>query len=416
MAHLIQDEIVVNDHSWKIGIYVTDLNMSKELLVRGDRHIGGSRDWSDHALWWPDKRKWLKHTRSTLDQLGITAATYLEFTPMHKFAKVQLPDMQILDANLDFSVSVFRVTTEFCRELSIRYPEELSLKRSIPPDVLRKGANIESEQPIAPFKVEELSLKRSIPPDVLRKGANIESEQPITPFKVGEESVGPGTLKSAQPLKYATLNTRQGSPGFANSLGPGHIFNASEIGTMPRSGTLPRGMSPGPAAYAHVMGRDPTRILGDIIDGDIIPENLIQSPKISSNKDLQVFRPQNYLERAAINRGWLDSSRSLMEQGILEGETVLLRFKYMNFFDLNPKYDPVRINQLYEQAKWSILLDEFEHTEEEANLFAALQLQAQLQTANDDDTVQGKDEVEKMLDELENNLDIAALNRKDLTH
>lgn len=34
----------------------------------------------------------------------------------------------------------------------------------------------------------------------------------------------------------------------------------------------------------------------------------------------------------------------------------------------------MRINQLYEQAKWSILLEEFDHTEEEAMLFAALQV------------------------------------------
>lgn len=63
-----------------------------------------------------------------------------------------------------------------------------------------------------------------------------------------------------------------------------------------------------------------------------------------------------------------------MEQGISEGETVRLRFKFMSFFDINAKYDPVRINQLYEQAKWSILLEEIEHTEEEASLFAALQV------------------------------------------
>lgn len=34
---------------------------------------------------------------------------------------------------------------------------------------------------------------------------------------------------------------------------------------------------------------------------------------------------------------WLDSSRSLMEQGIQEDEQLLLRFKYYTFFDLNPK-------------------------------------------------------------------------------
>uniref|UniRef100_A0A914PF13 PH domain-containing protein n=1 Tax=Panagrolaimus davidi TaxID=227884 RepID=A0A914PF13_9BILA len=105
-----------------------------------------------------------------------------------------------------------------------------------------------------------------------------------------------------------------------------------------------------------------------------------------------------------------------MEQGIAENEIVQLRFKYMSFFDLNPKYDLVRINQLYEQAKWSILLDEFEHTEEEANLFAALQLQATLQKADEKENTNDKDEVDLLLDELEHNLDAAALNRKDLTH
>uniref|UniRef100_A0A8C2ET31 Fermitin family member 1 n=1 Tax=Cyprinus carpio TaxID=7962 RepID=A0A8C2ET31_CYPCA len=34
---------------------------------------------------------------------------------------------------------------------------------------------------------------------------------------------------------------------------------------------------------------------------------------------------------------WLDSSRSLMEQGIQENDRLLLRFKYHCFFDLNPK-------------------------------------------------------------------------------
>jgi hypothetical protein len=131
------------------------------------------------ALWWPDRHKWLKHTRSTLDQvcspynflnnfffqIGVTAATYLEFTPMHKYIKyrgfifsnasfifrVQLPDFQQIDARLDFSSSVLKVTQELCRELSIRHPEELSLKRDIPADILRKGAQVESETQIQPY-------------------------------------------------------------------------------------------------------------------------------------------------------------------------------------------------------------------------------------------------------------------------
>lgn len=65
--------------------------------------------------------------------------------------RVQLPDLQVVDARLDFSNQVLRVTNEFCRELGIRYPEELSLKRNIPPDVLRKGANIDSDREVIPY-------------------------------------------------------------------------------------------------------------------------------------------------------------------------------------------------------------------------------------------------------------------------
>lgn len=37
------------------------------------------------------------------------------------------------------------------------------------------------------------------------------------------------------------LNGRQASPALSATLGPGHVFNASEIGPMPRAGTVPRG-------------------------------------------------------------------------------------------------------------------------------------------------------------------------------
>lgn len=75
-----------------------------------------------------------------------------------------------------------------------------------------------------------------------------------------------------------------------------------------------------------------------------------------------------------MNVGWLDSSLSIMEQGIREFDTLCLRFKYYTFFDLNPKYDQVRINQLYEQAKWNLLNEEIDCTEEEMLMFAALQV------------------------------------------
>lgn len=80
-----------------------------------------------------------------------------------------------------------------------------------------------------------------------------------------------------------------------------------------------------------------------------------------------------------MNVAWLDSSLPIMEQGVREFDTLCLKFKYYTFFDLNPKYDQVRINQLYEQAKWHLLNEEIDCTEEEMLMFAALQLQVGLQ-------------------------------------
>uniref|UniRef100_A0A8C6PVM7 FERM domain containing kindlin 2 n=1 Tax=Nothobranchius furzeri TaxID=105023 RepID=A0A8C6PVM7_NOTFU len=104
------------------------------------------------------------------------------------------------------------------------------------------------------------------------------------------------------------------------------------------------------------------------------PSILAVSQPISSPDVLvKLYKPQSLLDKAKINQGWLDSSRSLMEQDVKENEVLLLRFKYHSFFDLNPKYDAIRVNQLYEQAKWAILLEEIECTEEEMMMFAALQ-------------------------------------------
>ena len=63
-----------------------------------------------------------------------------------------------------------------------------------------------------------------------------------------------------------------------------------------------------------------------------------------------------------------------MEQGVEEYSTLLLRYKFYSFYDLNPKYDAVRINQIFEQAKWQLLDEEIDCTEEEMLMFAALQV------------------------------------------
>ncbi|XP_037636677.1 fermitin family homolog 3b [Sebastes umbrosus] len=85
------------------------------------------------------------------------------------------------------------------------------------------------------------------------------------------------------------------------------------------------------------------------------------------------YRAASVVDKAHINGRWLDSSRCLMQQGIHENDRVWLRFKYFAFYDIEPKYDVVRLTQLYEQARWAILLEDIDCTEEEMMLFGALQ-------------------------------------------
>ena len=54
-------------------------------------------------------------------------------------------------------------------------------------------------------------------------------------------------------------------------------------------------------------------------------------------------------------------------------ENNSVRFKYFNFQALSEKNDFIRIHQLYEQLKFSVLSDEFNITEDQALTLASLQ-------------------------------------------
>ena len=74
-------------------------------------------DWSDHAMWWPEKNIWLDKTRLTLDQYNVTADAFLNFTPMHKTLRIQLPDLRYIDCSVDFSIKTFNTVINLCNEL-----------------------------------------------------------------------------------------------------------------------------------------------------------------------------------------------------------------------------------------------------------------------------------------------------------
>ncbi|MCJ8734262.1 hypothetical protein PDJAM_G00233200 [Pangasius djambal] len=116
----------------------------------------------------------------------------------------------------------------------------------------------------------------------------------------------------------------------------------------------------------------------------------------------KLYRPASKVDKTHINTRWLDSSRSLMQQGIQENEKLWLRFKYYTFHDMDPKYDEVRLTQLYEQARWAILLEDNDCTEEEMMLFGALQYHiGKLSLSQDVSSNQGMDDLESALKSLE---------------
>lgn len=343
--------IHVGDNTWNLQIYITDLQVSKVLRVRGDQHIGGvmlklvdpenPKDWSDHALWWPMKNMWLTRTRSTLDQVGVHADCLLHFTPMHKTLRVQLPDLRYLDCRLDFSIKTFAAVVNLCKDLDIRHPEELSLCKPLEPEHLKKN--------YSQFPKKKIPIAESNGTTYLQPAPDTNSFIPINSYNGSCNS-----LDNPQNGTFLCAPVHNTTPKRLNQSG---TPISSPTGTWKHS-------SNGYTTF------DSLSSLGDF------QENLAASPRAPSpDVRSRLIRPKSLVEKARMNIGWLDSSLSIMEQGIREYDTLCLRFKYYTFFDLNPKYDQVRINQLYEQAKWSILNEEIECTEEEMLMFAALQFQ-----------------------------------------
>ncbi|KAH8298668.1 hypothetical protein KR018_009875 [Drosophila ironensis] len=352
--------IHVGDNTWNLRIFITDLALEKTMRVRGDQHIGGimlqlvdpenPKDWSDHALWWPAKNVWLSRTRLTLDQCGVQADSLLHFTPMHKILRVQLPDLRYLDCRLDYSIKTFGAVVNLCKQLDIRYPEELSLCKPLEAEHLKRNFAQVPHQKRVPIAEPDGTT-------YLQPAADTNSFVPINASYHGDGGSTGSLDKPSAPGSF-----------FCAPLSPHNHRGRSPL-PSPQTGAWKQSQL-GYATYDSSSSS-----LGDF------QENLASSPPTPcSDVRQRQLRPKSLVEKARLNVGWLDSSLSIMEQGVREYDTLCLRFKYFTFFDLNPKYDQVRINQLYEQAKWSILNEELDATEEETLMFAALQFQVNHQT------------------------------------
>ncbi|KAK6481427.1 fermitin family-like protein 2-like [Huso huso] len=280
------------DGTWELRMHVTDLHRDVSLRVTGEVHIGGvmlklvekldvKRDWSDHALWWEKKKTWLLKTHWTLDKYGIQADARLLFTPQHKLLRLQLPNMKHMKVKVNFSDRVFKAVSDISKTFNIRHPEELSLLRK-PQDPKKKKKKLEEAEEDA-LELEGPLITPGSDSDVIFIG----------PVK-GSIYSSPGLYSKTMTPTY---DSRDGSP-----LSP----TSAWFGDSP--------LSEGNPSILAVS-------------------QPIASPDILS----KLYKPQSLLDKAKINQGWFDSSRSLMEQDVKENEVLLLRFKYHSFFDLNPK-------------------------------------------------------------------------------
>lgn len=361
---------VYGDGSWQLSIFVTDLQVERSLRVRGDTHIGGvmiqlvdsldiAMDWSDHAIWWPSQNKWLDKTRWTLDQYMVNADTIIHFTPMHKTLRIQLPDLRYVDCTVDFSVKTFNASVGMCRDLGLRHPEELSLCKPLDPEHLRQN-------------YQEVMMRRRPPPPTKEPSGD----------RLDTNTFVSGTLASNGKSPHSTMRT----PTKAQH---------SPHGTLNGNGNY----SPYSNGHSWVStAARPSSPQGPSLD----EMSLSMSPPATPEAKNTILKPKGLEQRARMNVGWLDSSLSIMEQGVREFDTLCIRYKYFNFYDLNTKFDANRINQIYEQARWQILNEEIDCTEEEMMLFAALQLQVAMQAnvpqpSNDEDETDDVDEDLKKL-------------------
>uniref|UniRef100_A0A8C7ZKW7 FERM domain containing kindlin 3b n=1 Tax=Oryzias sinensis TaxID=183150 RepID=A0A8C7ZKW7_9TELE len=283
--------------AWDLSVIVEDLGPDAApitISVASDLHIGGvilklveklqiKRDWSDHALWWEQKQRWLLKTAWTLEKWEVHADARLIFMPQHKPVKLGLPNGIILKLRACFSNPVFQTVMGICRMLGIRHPEELSLLRPVEEKKKKKDKDLSED-------IYDLT------------------EVPLS-------SVSRPCLYNGMP------------PHFADSDKLEAVYKMLSVTQPP----------PPPEVIA------------------------------------KQYRPASVVDKAHINGRWLDSSRCLMQQDIKGNDRLWLRFKFFSFYDIDSKYDVVRVTQLYEQARWAILLEDIDCTEEEMMLFGALQ-------------------------------------------
>lgn len=227
----------------------------------------------------------------------------LHFTTMHKMLRIQMPDLNVVEMSVDFSVNVLNAVNQVCSTLPVRHSEELSFMRPLTSKHLKRNNPHLSASPL---------------------------QRPSTP-----------TEKVKSPSR----------------------------GNLSQNGTL---------------GSKSNGSLLNVSFGTISSNNSLNSSNYSlSSPDANraaLLRPKSAIEKARLNSAWLNSSISLYEQDVCAYDLLLMKYKFFDFFDLNPKTDIARINYIYEQLKWAVICEEINCTDDEIYTLAAINLQVTLQS------------------------------------
>ncbi|KAF7262057.1 hypothetical protein EG68_00707 [Paragonimus skrjabini miyazakii] len=436
------------DGSWLLTVHIDELDIDRQVRVQGDWSVGEvlaqltegltapaprptkpneislrsgtlKTGWSERCLWWPAKCRWLTHSRVSLNQYGLQADALLRLVPIYGCLKAQLPDLQLREfVDVNYAEPVFRVIVSICRHLNIRHPEELSLAYPITQSDLKHSRFI----PVIDRRQHVLTISAKHP--TFQRSATISTTHTQTKqLLVHNSSNKENAAQNGQVFQMVNGVRRRDSQTSQRLFGPPRVRDRRSVVRVSATNWGPtlKTNSPSVTSVNYSPGSMHTlafefRSLED--------PSLACSPVVGVDdaclKGL-IVHPTSFMQRLRLNATWLDSAKSLMEQGIdmrpmlenegrshgeehvqdglksggkepgpvvglatLEVPTLVLRYKYGSFYDLNPKYDIVRINQLYEQAKWSVISELIEATDDEACLLAALQAHVEIATEREE--------------------------------
>ena len=193
-------------------------------------------------MWHPEKKLWLLKPRVTLEAYGVLGDCSLQFTPVHKVLKLQMPDLQVVDMRLNFSFTVFHAIKELCSDFGIRHPEEMSLLKpaEFTPRRKDKGKSTKKKERRGSMESSDTNLSSgSI------ENGRLSAERQISTGSVGNHAPSsPGSPKSVVSYKSSNFSFSEPdslnpystslSPMLANSPNaPNH--DALEYMTRPRT-------------------------------------------------------------------------------------------------------------------------------------------------------------------------------------